>query len=1474
MKSRSIALRGTWTLALLGCLIWPILSSAQTMDQYYGVPPFVADQVAPNIIILMDNSGSMSNRACESTSCGILASGAVSTTTTFTATTRYSGFADPMRCYVWDATDNRFENGTLKTSLNAQTPGSGGCQTNEYDGNFINWATFRRFDAVKKAMNGGQCQNSFNPTRNADSTCKPYGTPSLPTVRAQRGTGVNTETTNAVGYNAGTGDLTYVGRIPTATHPGNPANIYVHIKNTGNMCVDNDSNSTCPDTTDGFAETELPAIAFAMYSEPTGVIQQIGPQARFALAVFNNDGSNNGLRILTGAGSRQSIDFAGATVETFNDNTAAMVDAVDETFPATWTPLAESLYELARYVAQINSAFYAGQYVYPIAYSGGNSNGVAFGSAGVGGLGGAEISALTGSEVCPAGYISNACGRDPFFYGSNHTPAWASTSTQVRCCKTFVIIFTDGEPTQDMGVPASINQYANANAPAYSGTYCAGNRGAPYVDPPGAMCNNDPMTPNNVLLKQHRTDYASNGRHFLDDVAYWAHINDLRPCSGTADGTIPVLAVAGHCLQGLQNLNVYTFYAFGNISGRELLMHAALLGGFEDSNNNNLPDLTSEWDKSINATGASGSDGIPDTYFESSNVDDLQERLLASLTAILRKSASGTSISVLATASTGEGSIYQAYFFTSDVGQGGANVKWTGYTHSLFVDGFGNFREDTIQDGKLVYEQDRIITTRYDNDPNSYTYQKVLVDKFVDLNGDGVADSATPILTSDLKSIVPVWEAGKELAYTTSGARTILTWIDANNNGIVDPSEQIDFNTANCAALKDYLRYATDACSGSSNAMNLINFIRGDEVAGLRTRMLETPVGSGTYKVWKLGDPIHSTPSIVSAPKARYDLAYGDADYNLFYQKYRNRRQVAYVGANDGMLHAFNGGYYHKGDDSTTAGTVEHGWYTKNPTDNSSGPNLGAELWSFIPQELLPHLQWLARVDYTHVYYVDLKPTITEARVFTPDADHPGGWGTILIGGFRMGGSCGQCAAASGAPPMTATIGGTSRTFYSAYFALDVTNPEVSPKLLWVFTDSGLGLTTSYPSVVRMNPNTDEITSALREKWFVIFGSGPNGYQVDLPAAPSQSAKLYVVDLKNGPKVAASGSLTTMPVGSWRSFMGHVVSIDKDLDWRTDVAYVGRTAHDGVLPWRGKMYRLTMNCQADPCTPDTWGIANGANRTPTEVIDTFFDAGTGTTVEVGPTAAAPAVTIDDTNATWLFFGTGRYFGNADKVDSSIQRLYGLKDKVLNGSCAQTSTVNCHSDDLVDVTNAVVCLICSGATNQVTDPTNPGVTSVEGTGANSMMGLIASKDGWRVTLPGPVTITTTYPGPPVTVSTVNYSAERSVVNPTLVAGVIFLPTFVPTNDFCASTGISYLYALFYKTGTAPPYAVVGTTPSGANTNINTKIDLGDGMASSGSMHFGQEGATIFFQQSHGGSGGELTGLNGYHSKFVSWVHQRD
>lgn len=48
--------------------------------------------------------------------------------------------------------------------------------------------------------------------------------------------------------------------------------------------------------------------------------------------------------------------------------------------------------------------------------------------------------------------------------------------------------------------------------------------------------------------------------------------------------------------------------------------------------------------------------------------------------------------------------------------------------------------------------------------------------------------------------------------------------------------------------------------------------------------------------MWKLGDVIHSTPTVVAGPKDRHDAIYGDQSYSAFLQKWYNRRQVAYVG--------------------------------------------------------------------------------------------------------------------------------------------------------------------------------------------------------------------------------------------------------------------------------------------------------------------------------------------------------------------------------------------------------------------------------------------------------------------------------------------------------------------------------------------------------------------------------------------------
>jgi len=1588
-------------LGVSGIIFWTAPTSAglpnsMTNADYSGAPQFIAATVTPNVLILMDNSGSMGVRAdCDAPLGGMM----FIACPTFSETKTYTGLFDPLKCYEYDVTNTRFE-ATLTPKLAINTS----CGVTEWDGNFLNWVSFRRFDAVKKAMLGGSCAVA----RAADGTCPASGSPAKMTIKGQTSFSSTAcclnLTTPAVPTGAGANKAN--GRVPTSVQ-STATNLFFHVRGlpttkAGFICVDDDSTqpsssaSSCTDSGDPYSEEEF-RIAVVVDSEPTGVIQDLGGKARFGLMEFKG---NDGIKVLTPIGSRQAIDFTGTTLETFTTNKAALIDAVEESFPATNTPLGESLYEGIRYIAQINSAFLPTSYVYPIAFSNAGSDGKPLGTAGTGSLGPMEITALTGSETCPSGYITSACGRDPFFWGSNHSPAWASPSANVACCKTFIIVFTDGEPTQDLSVPSALQDYAHAA----HGAHCTGSTTSTT---PASTCFIGNATLDTgveqapFLLAQHKTDYPS-AIHHLDDIAYWAHTVDLR------QSTIPVLNVAGHDLPGFQNVTVYSFFAFGNIDGREILMQTAKQGGFEDSNGNNLPDLQSEWDKVNNDTGAAVPDGIPDTFFESQNVDDLKNKLTAAITSILQKAASGTSVSVLATSSTGEGAIYQAYFFPTtfvNIGTATNQMLWTGFTQGLFIDKFGNLREDYsgsgctgLPDGKLVLTQDCIIKVRLETNPASPNFNSVVIDRFMDdgtapgsVAGDGVADTATPfqtvaLSTGGVSNVQPLWEGGRRLALLNPGAacessttwpiagnmsqggntcRRILTWADLSNGGGIGGgagTETREFSTANASTLCPYLGGQTVLYCNSTNAAaisaadittdpnlagctgltrktcaqneatNTISWIRGSSVTGLRDRTFNVVNDSGAIvqAQWKLGDVINSTPVVVGPPRERFDIIYGDATYAQFFQRYKDRRQVAYVGANDGMLHAFNAGFF-KADGSPLDGTgpTVQVRFTTTPkqiqtsTDcaglpcdaavtqysfRTDAPPLGAELWAFIPQDLLPQLRWLTMPSYDHMYYTDLTPKVTDARIFAADADHPGGWGTILIGGFRLGGSCATCTDGKGTPRVvqadfnnngttTDTGNGTSgsdyRVFLSSYFVMDVTNPEKEPRLLWVFRDDDLGLTTAAPAVLRANPTTDAKTSSTNEKWYVVFGTGPTHHD----AFSTQTAQVFVVDLKLGPAYVdinrstglkgkgkkeglpcstslpcmsantsvATAALRVFDSGVTGAFMADAVTLDFNLDFRADAIYAGSVICNGTTTstgcggsgpvWKGAMWRLTTN--AGNINPDTWGISSGGNQVPTTLISTFaYTSPQATTCaspspcNVGPLTTAPALTQDDTSNIWLFFGTGRFSAAGDKGNVDIQHFFGVKDCIVNGGCTDQTV---ERNNLFDSSNVVTCSSCAAGSNVSTTGSTTSFTLAFSAGGGSLVNNVQNMDGWFTTFNDPTAPLQT---PPRTAMT---PGERNLSTSTLIGGTVFFTTFIPSTDICSGSGTGLLYAVYYLTGGPYTASAIGNVETGPNTLTSKSLLLGQGLPSQMGVQVGAQGSGASGSASSSGCAGRITGF---------------
>jgi type IV pilus assembly protein PilY1 len=191
--------------------------------------------------------------------------------------------------------------------------------------------------------------------------------------------------------------------------------------------------------------------------------------------------------------------------------------------------------------------------------------------------------------------------------------------------------------------------------------------------------------------------------------------------------------------------------------------------------------------------------------------------------------------------------------------------------------------------------------------------------------------------------------------------------------------------------------------------------------------------------------------------------------------------------------------------------------------------------------------------------------------------------------------------------------------------------------------------------------------------------------------------------------------------------------------------------------------------------------------------------------------------------------------------------------------------------LVNVSAATVCSVCAG--NQVTDSNNTGVTSLLGTTANTLQGLVQSKDGWYTTLPN--------------------TRERVLASPTVLGGIVFFPSFIPVNDICDPNGDGRLYALFYLTGSAYSSPVIGTAPpSGGTTNNLRSISLGSGtgMASGLAVHIGGQGSGGGGSSSGSGCQGGVTGflqsstgtLSQYctktagsvTSRYITWMSQRE
>ena len=455
-------------------------------------------------------------------------------------------------------------------------------------------------------------------------------------------------------------------------------------------------------------------------------------------------------------------------------------------------------------------------------------------------------------------------------------------------------------------------------------------------------------------------------------------------------------------------------------------------------------------------------------------------------------------------------------------------------------------------------------------------------------------------------AIMPAWTADTQLMAmaTPATSRNIV----AGRVG----ATQIPVATAFTWAaidntLKTALDKATPAASADGLAEDRLNYIRGD-------RSKEPPAAGAVFRkrTHLLGDIVNSGVTYSGVPSSSI---VGSSTYPAFVTANASRTAAVFVGANDGMLHAFNAAN-------------------------------GNELFAYIPSWLAPKLPALTNPSYVsaHQSFVDGTPVVGEAEV---NVGGTATWKTVLVSGTGGGGQ--------------------------GIFALDVTNPAgfTASNVMWEFTnadDQDMGYVIGKPQILKMRTSAYGVTPTY--KWFAVVGSGVNNYTTSVAGNyGSGYPALFLLDLgkpagtawslgTNYYKISlpvngdltylTSGSLTaTTPTGlvSFETALGAAREVQKiylgDLHgqiWKLDFSLQGSTN------WN--IGKLSVFNKGTAASPDPYPLYTAKDS-----------AGNRQSITMAPLLANGP--LPDTY--YVMFGTGKYLENSDKTSTATQSFYMVYD---------------------------------------------------------------------------------------------------------------------------------------------------------------------------------------------------------------------
>jgi type IV pilus assembly protein PilY1 len=1146
-------------------------------------------------------------------------------TTDYTATpASYLGYFDNSKCYDYDSTNKYF------VPVNTNGPS---CAGNYWSGNMLNWATMSGIDEFRQALTGGN--------RSVDAVGTTVLLRSNLTAQGSYGTNFPDKT---IGTTVNVNPTTVVG------DPNMQSFSTVYLRSGGKGTTFQISNSSsfpsgcpltkkgvpsgnCTDTFNAAVQVCLKSVGLELncnsntantyigsgtYDKPEGLIQQNYTKIRVGASAYTfingNTGPNGAVRAL--------VHDNGPTAYAGNGPRS------DNTTNSEWSSTT-GIFQKNPYPTDAKGAAPGGGdatdtgAINYLNKFGSNANYETYDT--VADLYWATLAYFMQVPL-DSTYTKNLTATnslDPTFPVFSGTPP--NDPISYSCQSNAIVTIGDDHTHYDTSVPSSGTLSSVGGGPL---TPIPANGTVPAVDAYASTTavGNFPLIEGTTPATKSYSQYISastppslggvtwqdKATYYIAGLAYFAHTSDIRN-DITSDTTAASLATLGK-----QTIDTYAvdvlepgsydgtasnpIYnpASNGNAGPSIYWLAAKYGGFNDINGDGKPANFLTWH--TNTTTALGQDLRPDNYFFANQPDVLQ---------------------------TGLQQIFNKVSSTSVQRGAGPTVTPTRVLTSITAN---TLPYSSNVSGFPIYNvQYKPVT--WDGDVSAFVASTVAGSGVTPITGGYTWDAQSQLetLSQSTYLLTKGWDTG----------RRIITW-----NGTAG----VPFR---------YLSLSGSEKTALNSDANLLNFLRGDKT-------YEQTVYRGRAHI--LGDIVDSQAVLVQGPSSPAYTETANPGYTAFSATINSatspRQPVIYVGANDGMMHAFAGDF----SQPTSANPVTGG---------------GSELFAYVPSLLYNGPNGTPKVDglsalanlsgstssaynstFAHHFYVDRTPQVSDVDfqftglnpkpsiVGSPSI--PPQWRSLLVGGLGKGGKGFYALDVTSVPSAIDTSSSSNATTGESVLA---------SKALWEYTEADMGYSYGRPLIAKTR----------KYGWVVILTSGYNNIS---SSSLSGHGILYILNAKTGAliqKIDTGVGSSSNPAG-----LGQATGFTQDVsDGTIDQVYAGDLL--------GNVWRFDLSETA---------LDTSGNATPAYPAPIKFATLTDASGNAQPITTAPRIelSVDSTGLgtlRYVFVGTGQFLDTTDLNNSQKQTMYFLRDGT--GPAPSTSNLPLTRSSLTANTNLTVPL---------------------------------------------------------------------------------------------------------------------------------------------------------------------------------------